>query len=105
MITLKILEAWPAVPEALGSWGHRAPGRLAPGWGREKHMEVSWNGGTPIHHPFVDGIFPIQHVFWGSPIYGTPHMFYLVHNMVIYEHHGVLANKSVSCFGEQQSVM
>ena len=24
------------------------------------YMEVSWNRGTPSHHPFLDGIFPIK---------------------------------------------
>ena len=38
---------------------------------RVKTMEVSWNGGTPSHHPFLDGIFhAIDHplLAWGSPM-------------------------------------
>ena len=32
------------------------------------HMEVSWNGGTPSHHPFWIGIFyEINHPFLGYP--------------------------------------
>ena len=33
------------------------------------YMEVSWNRGTPSHHPFLDGIFHIiSQPFWGSPM-------------------------------------
>ena len=39
-------------------------------------LGVSINGGTPSHHPFLDGIFPelnhpamgYNHPFWGTPI-------------------------------------
>ena len=31
-------------------------------------MEVSWNGGTPSHHPFLDGFFPNKN----QPIKGVP---------------------------------
>ena len=31
-------------------------------------LEVSWTGGTPSHHPFLDGIFPNKnHPFWIPP--------------------------------------
>ena len=31
--------------------------------------------GAPPNHPFLDGIFhEINHHFWGTPIYGNPHM-------------------------------
>ena len=40
-------------------------------------MEVSWNGGTPSHHPFLDGIFSKKTTpIWGYPHdYGNPHIF------------------------------
>ena len=32
-------------------------------------MEVSQNGGTPSHHPFIDGIFPYKpSSYWGTPM-------------------------------------
>ena len=41
-------------------------------WNRTpRHMEVSWNRGTPVHHPFLVN-FPSQKPTssWGSSIYG-----------------------------------
>ena len=42
-------------------------------------MVVSWNRGTPSHHPFLDGIFSINHPLWGYPHLWKPpnmsHMF------------------------------
>ena len=36
-------------------------------------LEVSWNGATPSHHPFLDGDFPEQKpTIWGYPIFGKP---------------------------------
>ena len=39
------------------------------------HMEVSWNWGTPIYHPFLDAVFPNKNhpaigvpPFWETPI-------------------------------------
>ena len=31
------------------------------------YLEVSWNGATPYHHPFLDGIFPYKPSIWGYP--------------------------------------
>ena len=31
------------------------------------HMELSWNGGTPSHHPFIDGIFHYRPSSYGVP--------------------------------------
>ena len=44
-------------------WGHH------PVWMVEnnRHMEVSWNGGTPSYHPFIDGISPYKLSIWGYP--------------------------------------
>ena len=39
-------------------------------------MEVSWNGDTPSHHPFLDGIFHYKPTIFGIPIYGNPIMFW-----------------------------
>ena len=39
------------------------------------HMVVSINGGTPSHHPFLDGIFPYEPTILGIPIYGNPHIY------------------------------
>ena len=30
--------------------------------------------GVPLYHPFLDGIFPINQPFWGTPILGNPHV-------------------------------
>ena len=30
--------------------------------------------GVPLNHPFIDGFSRINHPFWGTPIYGTPHL-------------------------------
>ena len=41
------------------------------------HLVVSYNRGTPSHHPFLDGIFPIQKPssYWGYPHdYGNPQL-------------------------------
>ena len=41
------------------------------------HMKVSWNRGTPSHHPNFSGSFPFTKTiqrFWGTPMYGNPHM-------------------------------
>ena len=44
------------------------------------HMEVSWNRGTPSHHPFLDGIFhEINQPFGGTPISGNPHISTIYH--------------------------
>ena len=33
-------------------------------------MEVSWNGGTPSYHPFIDGIFPYKpSIDRGTPLH------------------------------------
>ena len=32
-----------------------------------KEIEVSWNGGTPSYHPFIDGISPYKLSIWGYP--------------------------------------
>ena len=38
-------------------------------------MEVSWNRGTPSHHPFLDGIFHYKPSSYGdAPIDGNLHM-------------------------------
>ena len=39
---------------------------------------VSINGGTPSHHPFLDGFSLINHPFSGTPIYGNPHMVLII---------------------------
>ena len=43
------------------------------------YMEVSWNGGSPVHPPFIDGIFhEVNHpASLGYPIYGNPHNMYI----------------------------
>ena len=40
------------------------------------YLGVSIDGGTPSHHPFLDGIFhEINHpASWGTPILGNPHI-------------------------------
>ena len=35
-------------------------------------MEVSWNGGTPSHHPFLDGGFPYKPSIFGVPPFMEP---------------------------------
>ena len=43
------------------------------------NMEVSWNGGTPSHHPFLDGIFPYKSTsYCGTLILGNPHMINMI---------------------------
>ena len=37
-------------------------------------MGVSWNRGTPSHHPFIDGIFPYKPSILDTPIIGNPHI-------------------------------
>ena len=37
-------------------------------------MLVSWNGGTPSDHPFLDGFSLTNHPFGGTPIYGNTHV-------------------------------
>ena len=38
------------------------------------HMEVSWNGGTPSHHPFEIGISHFKPSIWGYPhLWTTPY--------------------------------
>ena len=45
------------------------------------YMMVSWNRGTPSHHPFIDGVFPNKNQpFLRYPIYGNSQM----NNMGIY---------------------
>ena len=39
------------------------------------HMRVSINGGTPKSSTLI-GFSLINHPFWGTPIYGNPHMAY-----------------------------
>jgi hypothetical protein len=34
---------------------------------------LKW-GGTPSHHPFIDGFSLINNPFWGTPICGNPHI-------------------------------
>ena len=36
----------------------------------DTHMEVSINGGTPRHHPFIDGIFSYKTI----QLLGYPHL-------------------------------
>ena len=36
-------------------------------------MKVSWNGGTP-QSSILKGLSIINHPFWGTTIYGTPHI-------------------------------
>ena len=38
------------------------------------YMEVSQNGATSSHHPFLDGIFPKPSSYWVSPLVWTPHI-------------------------------
>ena len=38
-----------------------------------KHMGVSWNGGTP-KSSILMGFSIINHPFWGTPIFGNPHI-------------------------------
>ena len=33
--------------------------------------------GVPLNHPFIDGFSLINHIFRGTPIYGTPHILLL----------------------------
>ena len=41
----------------------------------KKHMEVSWNRGTPSHHPSFNGIFHDKPTILGYPHrHGTPHI-------------------------------
>ena len=36
-------------------------------------------GGTPSHHPFLDGMFPNKnHPFWESPINGNPYILVII---------------------------
>ena len=54
-------------------WGHH------PVWMVEnnRHMEVSWNGGTPSYHPFIDGRKSLTNKpssYWDTPIIGNPHI-------------------------------
>ena len=45
----------------------------------DHQMGVSWNGGTPSHHPNFSGIFHEKnHPFWGTPIYGNPQISRLI---------------------------
>ena len=37
-------------------------------------MEVSWNRGTPSHHPFLIGIFRYKPAIWGIPPLWNPHI-------------------------------
>jgi hypothetical protein len=41
--------------------------------GVSDYMDVSWNGGTPKSSILI-GFFITNHPFWGTPIYGNPHM-------------------------------
>ena len=41
----------------------------------ETYMRVSINGGTPKSSTLI-GFSLINHPFWGTPIYGNPHIIY-----------------------------
>ena len=56
-------------------WSPMTQHNFQDGWLCAHIVEVSWNRGTPSHHPFLDGIFPHKnHPVWGTPIYGKPHI-------------------------------
>ena len=40
---------------------------------QQNSMEVSKPWGYRSYHPFIDGFSMINQLFWGTPIYGTPH--------------------------------
>ena len=53
---------------------------------RPNHMEVSQvMGMPPSYHPFFDRIFHERNhpaIEWGSPIYGTPHSYFVCPGLV-----------------------
>ena len=57
-------------------WSRKAPKPWAAGSHPNvdhQHMVVSCNGGTPKSSIFM-GFSPMTHPFWGTPIYGKPHV-------------------------------
>ena len=95
----QILSAWFINPvlgpqvmtcaEALGSRGHGAPGRLAPGWGRNVDVWIAKGTCWTIVEPRKTYVLlSVQH----GDLRKT-------------SNNWVLTNKTMSCFGEQQSVM
>ena len=53
------------------------------------YMEVSWNGGTPSSHPFLDGFSLANHPFLGTAIDGNCHI-YIYYNICIYIYYIIL---------------
>ena len=39
------------------------------------NFEVSWNRGTPSHHPFLDGVFPYKPTIFGYPHWWSTRQF------------------------------
>ena len=39
---------------------------------RRKMIGVSHGGGTPVHHPFIDGFSLINHPVWSITHFGKP---------------------------------
>ena len=60
-----------------GAQGHRRP-RLGifTGISHRIHVDVSVNGGTPKSSILI-GFSIINHPFWGTPIFGNPHVWYI----------------------------
>ena len=48
---------------------------------------------VPLYHPFLDGFSIINQPFWGSPIYGPPHLliYYWVYHTSVAVHPAKLA--------------
>ena len=51
-------------------------------------MEVSWVIRVSPNHPKKNGFSPINHPFWGTPIWGNPHMYIYIYiyNYIIYHY-------------------
>ena len=52
--------------------GHGSKPVLSSSW--DQHPGVSWNRGTPSHHPFLDGISHYIPSILGTPNLGNPHI-------------------------------
>ena len=40
---------------------------------------------VPLNHLFIDGFSVVKHVFWGTPIYGNPHIHLWQQNHVLHK--------------------
>ena len=60
------------------------------------NLEVSWNRGTPSHHPFLDGVFPNKNQpFLDTPIDGNPHILRVSAGFLL--HLSIVLRKALTC--------